>query len=454
MCKSIKFIRGNERIIPTGGLAAVGAILRNADFTRRFNRADITNRRSQRQIKNGDIFTTGIAIQCMGKPDFTTVNELLEDDQYSKQALGIESRIPSEESLRLRMDEIGTSYRFELLKANVRILKANGIAPGMLRCGMIPVDMDVTPHDNSKTKKQGVSRTYKGCDGYAPIMAYIGRQGYLINSELREGKQHCQKHTPEFLRETIPLCRQLTKSPLLFRLDSGNDAAENIGIFTENGCHYIIKRNLRKENPNSWLEHVRPVCKNITHPREGKVVYIGSTWKEVSYTSEDGVSHTNTIRIVYEIIERSIDKYGQYLLPHDVEVNMFWTNLSFTDEDIIQLYHAHGESEQFHSEFKSDMDMERFPSGKFETNELFLELGIISYNILRMLGQEIDGGTNDAPMKRKARRRRLRTVIMNIIHAPAHITQHAHQLIASLGRSNAWANTFLRINESFQYCYL
>ena len=241
---------------------------------------------------------------------------------------------------------------------------------------------------------------------------------------------------------------------MLFRLDSGNDAAENIGIFTENGCHYIIKRNLRKENPNSWLEHVRPVCKNITHPREGKVVYIGSTWKEVSYTSEDGFSHANTIRIFYEIIERSIDKYGQYLLPHDVEVNMFWTNLSFTDEDIIQLYHAHGESEQFHSEFKSDMDMERFPSGKFETNELFPELGIISYNILRMLGQEIDGGTNDAPMKRKARRRRFRTVIMNIIHAPAHITQHAHQLTASLGRSNAWANTFLRINESFQYCYL
>lgn len=26
---------------------------------------------------------------------------------------------------------------------------------------------------------------------YAPIMAYIGTEGYLINCELREGKQHC-----------------------------------------------------------------------------------------------------------------------------------------------------------------------------------------------------------------------------------------------------------------------
>ena len=60
------------------------------------------------------------------------------------------------------------------------------------------------------------------------------QEGYLINCELREGKQHCQKHTPEFLRETIRLCREITNEPLLVRLDSGNDAAENISILIEN----------------------------------------------------------------------------------------------------------------------------------------------------------------------------------------------------------------------------
>ena len=55
--------------------------------------------------------------------------------------------------------------------------------------GLIPVDIDVTPMDNSKSAKEGVSRTYKGFDGYAPMMAYIGTEGYAINFELREGKQ-------------------------------------------------------------------------------------------------------------------------------------------------------------------------------------------------------------------------------------------------------------------------
>ncbi len=76
----------------------------------------------------------------------------------------------------------------------------------------------------------------------------------MINTELRVGKQHCQKNTPAFLREIIALCRRLTDEPLLFRLDSGNDSAENIGILLEAGCHFIMKRNPRKESREDWLE--------------------------------------------------------------------------------------------------------------------------------------------------------------------------------------------------------
>jgi len=36
--------------------------------------------------------------------------------------------------------------------------------------------------------------------------------------------------------------------------------------------------------------------------------------------------------------------------------------------DVIALYCDHATHEQFHSEFKTDMDLERLPSGKFDTN--------------------------------------------------------------------------------------
>lgn len=61
----IEFI--NERIIPSSGLAVVGAILGKSDFVKSCNRMDVTKKRPQHQIKNGDILLTYIGMLCMGK---------------------------------------------------------------------------------------------------------------------------------------------------------------------------------------------------------------------------------------------------------------------------------------------------------------------------------------------------------------------------------------------------
>ena len=109
---------------------------------------------------------------------------------------------------------------------------------------------------------------------------------------------------------------------------------------------------------------------------------------------------------------------------------------------------AHGECEQFHSEIKTDMDMERLLSGKFETNELVLELAILAYNILRMIGQE-SIGRKGTETKHKVRRRRLRTVIGNMIMMASHVTEHARQLLLGLGRSNTWRYAFAQVYTAF-----
>lgn len=390
----------NERIIPASGLAVVGALLGKSGFIKKLNRMDVTSNRSQHQIKNGDIVLTYLGMLCMGKPYFEAVHEMDDDKDFYKTAL------------------------------------ANGL---------VPVDIDVTPMDNSKSKREGVSRTYKGFDVYAPMMAYIGTEGYAINFELREGKQHCQKGTVEFLQETIKLCHKLTDKPLLIRLDSGNDSIDNVAVLMDTGCFFIIKRNLRRESTDDWFEMAKQYFQNVNSPRDGKTVYIGSDWKTV--TSKQ-FNKEFTLRTGYEITERTIDKYGQFNLVPDVEVETWWTNLGDPDEEIIRLYHAHGECEQFHSEVKTDMDLERLPSGKFATNALILELGMIAYNILRMIGQGTIGGR--APrQKRDVKRRRLRTVISNLIMMAGHVTMHARQLIIGLGKSNVWRHIFSDICQKY-----
>lgn len=447
----IKVVFTEERLITPSGLGIVGGMLGKSEFVKRCNRIPVDKKRSEAQIKDGDILLTYIGLLCQGKTQYEAVNEMKDDPEFFKYALGVTRSIPSAETLRQRMDDIGDSLRQQILRANTDMFRAHDVLPTVLTTGQVPVDIDVTPFDNSKTVKEGVSRTYKGYDGYAPIMAYIGKEGFLVNTELREGKQHCQNGTPSFLKETLRYSHLITNAPLLIRMDSGNDAKENLGILLEDGSWFIVKRNMRRgETKDGWLEKVKECCKDVRNPRDGKTVYIGSSWKDVEYTDQNNEVKTICMRIVYEVIERKIDRHGQILLAPDIEVNTWWTNLGWTDEEIIASYHAHGESEQFHSEIKTDMDVERLPSGKFATNELVLELTVIAYNLLRMIGQESLRHKPDR--KQKVKRRRLRTVINNLIQFATHITSHARCTTMALGQSNTWRFAFMRLWQRFASC--
>ena len=66
----------------------------------------------------------------------------------------------------------------------------------------MPLDIDVTPMDNSGSKKKELVIHTKEFEGFAPIMAYIGIEGYLMRSELREGKANgqCAKNSTFYER--------------------------------------------------------------------------------------------------------------------------------------------------------------------------------------------------------------------------------------------------------------
>ncbi len=120
-------------------------------------------------------------------------------------------------------------------------------------------------------------------------MAYLGKEGYFINLELREGKQHSQNGTPEFLQETLWFTRRVTKDRILVRMDSGNDAADNVRIFMEWGVSFIIKRNLRRESKKKWLDIAKEHGKQI-NLYNGKTRWFDKTERAIESISGFAVS--------------------------------------------------------------------------------------------------------------------------------------------------------------------
>ncbi|MBT4513169.1 MAG: transposase, partial [Chloroflexi bacterium] len=154
------------------------------------------------------------------------------------------------------------------------------------------------------------------------------------------------------------------------------------------------------------------------------------------------------LRIVFRVTERTMDTRGQALLLPELEIETYWTSLPDDPRTIVNLYHDHATCEQFHSELKTDMDMERLPSGKFQTNELVLLLGMMAYNILRLIGQAgLEAG--NAPIRKRAFRRRVRSVMQDLIYLECRVASHARRRVLSFERHCHWFKTWRQVYLRF-----
>jgi len=421
-----QIVQGNEQLSSHSGLALAGAILHRSRIRERLSMVMLPEHPFP-EISHGEVATAMIGLICLGKPDFDAI-EAFRDDPFFLQSLELDS-VPSSPTLRQRLDSAKGAFNDIILEESARVV--GRLAPAITPChgNLVAVDIDVSPFDNSKTKKEGISWTYKKFDGYAPIFAYVGEEGYLANLELRPGSDHSQKGTEAFLRQTLRYARLMSQTTFLVRLDSGNDSLDNIKVCRQEKAHYIIKRNLRRETSEEWLEITRE-CGQM----------------EERYIERPGIEEP--LRLAFCVTVRTMEADGQALLIPRVEVQTYWTSLSDDVVTVVGLYRAHGTSEQFHSELKTDLDLERLPSGKFETNELVLLLGMVAYNLLRLMGQE-SLREADAPIRKKVSRRRVRSVMQDLVYLACRLVRHARCWTLSFGRHCPWLPTWRRVYLRF-----
>jgi hypothetical protein len=419
-----------EQIENIGGIILAGEI---------FNRIGL-NIQATDEIKHPEVLSAMLGLLVQGRTSYEEI-DIYRNSNLFRTALNL-NYVPAKETLRLYLKNISKSNTIKpiLDDINLKMLNKCSFTPVVApKSNYIPVDIDVSPMDNSRTQKDNVSRTYKGCDGFAPILAYVGAEGYMLDNELRPGKQHCQKNTPNFLKKIIATVDTLqSKTPYLFRLDGGNDSFDTIKILNDSGHFFLIKRNLRKEIKEQWLDTAKSLVSAET-PRKGKKVYTGTITKGHSKCDE------MKLDIVFKVTERTIDKHGNGLLLPEIEVETYWTNLYEDAEEVINLYHDHGTSEQFHSELKTDMDVERLPSRDFGVNKLILQLAMIAFNTLRFIGQTALRHKDLLPVETNVKRKRLRKVISDLIYIACKYVQRSRQYFIRIWEQNPWGKIFKEV---------
>jgi len=442
----------NERINAQGGLVLVGKVLEKA-----CNLPDLLSSvpsKPNQRFSHADILKTAVGLLSQGRTHFSDT-ELFrqEESQIMAHALDLNAQ-PSEATFRQRFETLAKQDTVitALEQANRNLLKT--VKPTPLTVGgrnYIANDIDVTPMNNAGSEREKVSYTYKGFEGYAPIMSNLGVEGYLLHHELRAGSQNGQKGTPEFLKENFQRLSELElEENILVRMDSGFDSEDTIQVLRDSGNALIVKRNLRQEDPVKWLSHAMSQGMAAETPREGKNIYYGT----VEHYRPGGVKSTqDPLTCVYKVTQRSIDRTGQELVIDELEVDLYWTNLPDSPEEIIALYHDHATSEQFHSELKTDMNIERFPSKHFDVNTLFLLCGALAYNILRVIDAHVMGCVEGWPLFYRKRglnqsRRRVGSIIRDFIFIASKVVTHAGRTIIKLASGWPWTTTLMKFAKN------
>lgn len=410
------------------------------------------------KFSNDTVIKVMIALISLGKPAFANLAAYQRDTLFADVAGG---KIPSEATFRQRMEMLAccTYFMNVVDDANLEVLRqAKTFGDVEAASGIYtPIDCDVSVLVNDDSKKEGIGFTYHRIFGYAPIFCTIGTNGWQLANELRPGNQHSQKEFLPFLNRCVYMAEKLTDKKLLLRIDSAHDADETLaecyriddtlskrhdaGASGADGLSFIVKCNPRGEDGRTYVEQAKG---NNDKPyksyRDEKKKCEVKIWRGIVSHKRTPSTQERPLFCVYEVVETKAD---DELFPN-YEHALWWTNLPDDSDTVIELYHAHATHEQFHSELKTDLDVERLPSGKFNVNSLVLALASIAFNTLRLIGDTYLEVSGDASPRKRLR---LRTVLLNIIYVGAIIGTHAGVQILRLGRNCAIADHFIGVYE-------
>ncbi|NKI23903.1 hypothetical protein HFN20_22195 [Paenibacillus dendritiformis] len=195
-------------------MALIGLLLSHTRIAKRLIRYSLPGAQHP-TVTHPDVVLAYLGLLCQGKSDFDQIEPFREDRFFAKSL--VLKPVPSSPTLRQRLDLAAAhSYDWQtiLLEESADLLHAlNAPLPPVQvtlpegkTLSWLPLDLDVSPFDNSHTRKEGVSPTYKKVEGYG------------INVNLREVSRHVQKEAAAFLSHSRDYARRITDSPLLVRM--------------------------------------------------------------------------------------------------------------------------------------------------------------------------------------------------------------------------------------------
>lgn len=255
-----------------------------------------------------------------------------------------------------------------LLKMNRLLLKR---ALKRVKLKEFTLDIDAT---EIVAEKHLALYTYKGNQGYMPMVGHVAETGMVIHDDFREGNVAPAAGNLAFIKNCIanmPKGKKITK----FRADAATYIAE---VF-----NYLEAKNI------SFAIGGKKDAAVMTLINELKK----EDWREYQGTSKiASVLHTmndtnKAFRLIviqrpyqssFDVIENEENKRNSYRV-------IATDDFDNAEEDIVNWYNKRADcSENKIKELKIGFNMEYMPCGTTQANAVFFRIGVIAYNLFKL----------------------------------------------------------------------
>jgi hypothetical protein len=236
----------------------------------------------------------------------------------------------------------------------------------------VTLDIDSTVIESDKKNAQ---RTFKGVDGYNPLLAWLEELDMFVGGVFREGNASPQSHAVSLLR----YCRRRLPDGVHVRVRS-DSAGYQIRVLKEclsRGDEFAIRTDLDCA--------VRAVIEKIPDSAWQLVVRGNDSFLLAETVHAPGDSSLKTGLPAFRLIV--IRRTGQLDLFRDpIEYYPIITNLpeSWSAVEVVNFYNDRGRMEKAIGELKNGFALHWLPCGDFFANAAYFQTVLLAYNLTRL----------------------------------------------------------------------
>lgn len=251
-------------------------------------------------------------------------------------------------------------------------------------------------------EKEAAHFTYKGEQGYMPMIGHLAEAGVIIHDEFREGNVAPATGNLEFIKDCEA---RLPKGHAIahVRLDSAGYQAGIFNYCEDTGKTFAIGGRLDA-----------PTLKVI-----GEIP--DADWKQYADCAVAETLHSmNDTRKAFRLIVVKYQRQAE-LFDDKPRHHVIASNRIESTEATLVWYRQRGEvSENGIKELKIGFGMERMPCGQFEANAAFFRIGVIAHNLFVLF--------KHSALAADWQRHRVTTVRWRLFHLPGKVVRHAGTL--------------------------